>query len=89
MLNWKPTQKSYPSTDDGHGWVQGDPPSVIRNGWYGWPKPPIRHPSSVTDGFVYFFVFSWYKPIRTDGLDTYTIRTGWYKCLGNPPIRQP
>ena len=40
----KVAQKSYPSTDDGHGWVEGDPPSVIRSGWYGWPKPPIRHP---------------------------------------------
>ena len=28
-----------------HGRVRADqnPPSVIRNGWYGWSKPPIRH----------------------------------------------
>jgi hypothetical protein len=38
------TQRSYRWTDDGHGWVLGDPPSVIRSGRYGWPKPPIRHP---------------------------------------------
>ena len=36
-------QGSYPWTDDGDGWVLGDPPSVIRNGWYGWSNPPIRH----------------------------------------------
>ena len=41
-LTYKFSQKSYSSTDDGHGWVQGDPPSVIRNGWYGWSNPPIR-----------------------------------------------
>ena len=29
----KRSQRYYPSTDDGHGRVQGDPPSVIRNGW--------------------------------------------------------
>ncbi len=38
------SQRSSPWTDDGHGWVLGDPPSVIRNGWYGWSNPPIRHP---------------------------------------------
>ena len=37
------SQGSYPWTDDGDGWVLGDPPSVIRNGWYGWSNPPIRH----------------------------------------------
>ncbi len=28
-----------------HGRLRTDqnPPSVIRNGWYGWSKPPIRH----------------------------------------------
>ncbi len=58
----KKAQKSYPS-DDGHGWVQGDPPSVIRSGRYGWPKPPSvivtdgiggsnPNPSTVTVGTV-------------------------------------
>jgi hypothetical protein len=27
---------------DGYGLTK-NPPSVIRNGWYGWSKPPIRH----------------------------------------------
>ncbi len=39
------SRRSYPWTDHGHGWVQGEPPSVIRSGWYGWSNPPIRHPS--------------------------------------------
>ena len=53
FMDMKFSQWSYPSTDDGQGWVQGDhpssvtdsmggptPPSVIRIGWYGWAKPP-------------------------------------------------
>ena len=35
--------RSYLSTDDGHGWVQGDPPSVIRDGWYRWAKSQSVH----------------------------------------------
>jgi hypothetical protein len=53
---YKNAQRSYPWTDDGHGWVLGDPPSVIvtdgmggpnppsvmRTAWYRWPVHPIR-----------------------------------------------
>jgi hypothetical protein len=48
----KDAQRSYPSTDDGHGWDQGDPPSVIRNGWYRYLEHPILENPSVRMGFV-------------------------------------
>jgi hypothetical protein len=69
-------QRSSPWTDDGHGWVRGDPPSVIRTGWYRWSNHPIRHPHPLRMGFVPEKTKK--TPIRTDGIS-----------VSKPPIRHP
>jgi len=73
-------QWSYPSTDDGHGWVQGDPPSVIvtdgigisdtpsvKTHPYGWVLYQIP-PSSVWIGIG-------------DQNPPSDIRNGWYRKM--------
>jgi hypothetical protein len=67
------TQRYYPSTDDGHVWVQGDPPSVICTGGYRYVEHPIRENPSVRMGFV------------PDHPLIHTDRCRWTE----PPIRHP
>ena len=45
VTHWRRvTQWSYPWTDDGHGWVRGDPPSGQDGGWGVPGQDVIHHP---------------------------------------------
>jgi hypothetical protein len=75
------SQRSYPSTDDGHGWVQGDPPSVIRMDIGISNTPSVKtHPVTHPYGWVLYQIPASSVRIGIRGQNPPSvIRNGWYR----------